>query len=448
MSGQPGFIHNTLRRKLKIIFGFFAFSLLIASCHKDNLSLKHTTNTVSDAPVITSINPTLGNANTLVTITGKNFMLLAAGDTVKFNGVPAIIQSAADSVITVLAPTAGTNGVVTVATVKGKFTGPTFIYGPDVFAIGTMAMPGYVPLYWKNGVQISLDGSAYGFPTGLAVVDTTVYIAGYYYDTGGDPQSLFWKNLSLSRLSEGLVKHTTGGMAVSGNDVYIAGFLEPDNDQESLINIAEYWKNGQPVILSDTTQYDQATAIAVNGTDVYVAGNVSGIRYGWQGAAVWKNGVETILPQAPGGQYDYTTGIAIANGDVYISGYDNSTTTTAEYWKNGVQVSLSDNATASCIMVIGNDVYVGGSTWNGAHSIATYWKNGQATSLTDGTKDAAITAIAIDGSDVYAAGYRNNNNGPGYAPVYWKNGVETKLTRFEEATGYLTGIVVKAHKPY
>ena len=331
------FINNTLLSKFKIIFGFLAGSLLIASCHKDNLSVKHSSTIVSDAPVITAISPALGNANTLVTITGKNFMSLTTGDTVKFNGVPAIIQSAADSVITVLAPTAGTNGVVTVATVKGKATGPAFTYGPDVFAIGTMAIPGYVMLYWKNGVQISLDGSAYGYPTGMALVDTTVYIAGYYYDTGNDPQGLFWKNLSLSKLSEGLVKHTTGGMAVSGNDVYVAGFQEPDNDQDNLINIAEYWKNGQEVILTDKTQYAQAVAIAVNGADVYVVGNVQGNAS--QVATLWKNGVESGLSTTPDGQYGYATGITIANGDVYISGYAYHGTTTAEYWKNGVEVS-------------------------------------------------------------------------------------------------------------
>jgi IPT/TIG domain len=445
-----------LLSKFKIIFGFLAGSLLIVACHKDNLSVKHSPTAISDAPVITAINPTLGNANTLVTITGKNFLSLTTGDTVKFNGAAGIIQSAADSIITVLAPSNGTNGVVTIATAKGKATGPAFTYGPDVFAIGTMAIPGYELLYWKNGVQISLDGTAYGFPTGMALVDTTLYIAGYYYDTGGDPQGLFWKNLSGSKLSEGLVKHTTGGMAVSGNDVYVAGFQEPDNDQDDLINIAEYWKNGQQVILSDTSQYDQATAIAVNGTDVYVAGNVEGQGISWQSAAIWKNGVETVLPHAPGGQLSYTTGMTIANGDVYISGYDNGATIIAEYWKNGVQVTLSNNGSANCIVVVGNDVYVGGSTWNGYHNIATYWKNGQAVSITDGTTDAAITGLAIDGSDVYASGYHGTNTGGpvlgdpihGYAPVYWKNGVETKLTRFVNSYGYLTGIVVKAHRPY
>ena len=107
-------------------------------------------------------------------------------------------------------------------------------------------------------------------------------------------------------------------------------------------------------------------------------------------------------------------------------------------------------------MVAGSDVYVGGSTWNGYHNIAAYWKNGQIVTLTDGTTDAAITGLAIDGNDVYASGFHSVNTAPqnsgdpihGYAPVYWKNGVETKLTRLVDSYGYLTGIAIKAHKPY
>src|ERR1700742_3753084 len=81
----------------------------------------------------------------------------------------------------------------------------------------------------------------------------------------------------------------------------------------------------------------------------------------------------------------------------------------AAYWRNNVQVTLTDgsfSAKAYAIKVVGTDIYVVGTTRaaNGAY-IATYWKNGVITNLTDNSSIHDGLDIAVNGSDVYVSGY-------------------------------------------
>ena len=43
-------------------------------------------------------------------------------------------------------------------------------------------------------------------------------------------------------------------IAVSGNDVYVAGFED---------GVAKYWKNGSPVILGDASRYSEAYSVFI-----------------------------------------------------------------------------------------------------------------------------------------------------------------------------------------
>jgi hypothetical protein len=441
---------------VKKILSCLIICLLIAACHKEDASSTHP-HTPSQAPVITSFAPLSGSANTVVTIRGKNFNAVTTGDTVKFNGTAAVIQSATDTALTVFAPAAGTNGAITVSTTKGKATGSVFAYGPDVFIIGTVYSNTYIPVLWKNGAPFYLSGNKdYGFATGMAVIDTNIYVSGYIFDSGGFQQGRYWKNLAEANLSEGLIRHTTAGMAVSGNDMYVTGFQEADL-QIASISIAEYWKNGKEILLSDTTQDAHATAVAVNGNDVYVTGDTKPPNSYLANyvAAVWKNGVQTKLPTV--GQSSYTTGITISNNDVYISGYDYNGTTTAKYWKNGTPVMMNGNGVATAITVAGNDVYLAGYIDNGTYDLATYWKNGVPVSLTDGTAyNGVVTSIAVLGNDVYAVGYECSIHNPvvapaflGYAAICWKNGVRIVLNDTRtQSQGYASQVILKPHVPY
>jgi hypothetical protein len=146
-------------------------------------------------------------------------------------------------------------------------------------------------------------------------------------------------------------------------------------------------------------------------------------------AKYWKDSVEVALTD---GTHDANAYAIFVDGkDVYVVGDElDGTHRVAKYWKNGVAVNLTDgqyNATAKDISVSGNDVYVTGSVQDGTSSyyggvyVAKYWKNGKAISLSDGLNDASADAILVSNNMVYIAGtvfeptYSNN------IAVYWAN---------------------------
>jgi hypothetical protein len=432
---------------------YVAFFILIASCRSEKPPAP--TNTAVTPPThsvvsITSISPDSAVSNTLITIRGKSFGDLISGDTVKFNGTIAQIQSETDTTITVLAPMAGTNGAITVSAPPGKASGPVFTYNPDIYIVGTVRKPlNYMVTYWKNGTAYYLtDPLGYGTATGLVLSDTDVYIAGSVADGSGVLQGRYWKNRIEGTLSQGLAQHTTGGIAVSGSDVYVAGFENPTVDTV-YFNTAEYWKNGTQTLLTTPPEYAQATAVAVHGNDLYVTGSTIYPNNGFRGIVYWKNGVENHLAVSGG----TASGIVITgNNDIYISGDDQTGSNHAMYWKNGTEVMLASSATTTCIVVSGNDVYVGGMISNGTHNVAVYWKNGVQVTLTDGVTDAEVNGITIVGNDIYACGYRTNSptQNPLYPdanpwPVYWKNGMQVVLVDPKLAAGYASSIVVIPH---
>jgi len=118
--------------------------------------------------------------------------------------------------------------------------------------------------------------------------------------------------------------------------------------------------------------------------------------------------------------------------DVYVAGYaHNGSKGVAIYWKNGTAVDLTDgsgSASASDIVVDGDDIYIAGNEYNGSRYVAKYWKNGTAVSLPGGNNFAQANAIAVYNGDVHVAGYTTESASSLDVATYWKNGVITKLT--------------------
>ena len=261
---------------------------------------------------------------------------------------------------------------------------------------------------------------------------TDVYVIGWESD-GTHSDAKYWKNGSPVYLTDRSNYSRGYALAVSGSDVYAAGF----EDKGATISdfLSTYWKNNKSVHLTNGFHNAYAEAIAVSGNDIYVAGEEINYEVSIGGgsgptyyAILWKNGHRVNLTD--GETAASASSIFIAANDVYVAGSDYNLAT---YWKNGRPVVVGSlGSHAYSIVVVGNDVYVAGSQWNGNYyggiRFPTYWKNGVLVKLTDGSKSGAASSIAISGNDIYVLGSE------GGVSKYWKNGVAVDLPSGFDAT--------------
>jgi hypothetical protein len=180
-----------------------------------------------------------------------------------------------------------------------------FISGSDVYIAGqeTIVRDGSSAIsavYWKNGNEgYLIKGSFAGSKDDAAY---SIFVAGNDVYACGALEARYWKNGTSFYLpgSSGIITHAQS-VFVSGSDVYVAGAQKDGKFYQTYLGqqkryVAKYWKNGQPVNLTDGTREAYATSIAISGTDVYVAGyeeKQAGVR-NWI-AKYWKNGKPVVL---------------------------------------------------------------------------------------------------------------------------------------------------------
>ena len=128
-----------------------------------------------------------------------------------------------------------------------------------------------------------------------------------------------------------------------------------------------------------------------------------------------------------------TTTTTTSNVDVYVAGSiaTGGTIITATYWKNGTAVTVGNGIRTSQLLAIAvnsTGVYAVGTSINPTHGqyVGALWNNGAETQLTSGAVGSAANAVALDGSDVYIAGYFLTHSRNTVAAI-WKNGVLTAL---------------------
>lgn len=279
--------------------------------------------------------------------------------------------------------------------------------------------------YWKNGEIIQLtDGKTNAGATAITISGNDEYIAGYQDNAAGEPVATYWKNKQAVTLTDGKTYAKAEGISVSGPNVHVIG----NNGKQAM-----YWKNGTATSLGEDTKL---RAIAVSGDDVYIAGYQANDQ-GEYVATCWKNGNAKAL--SDGKKSAEAHAIALSGNDVYVAGFaiNSAGEEVAMYWKNGEPVMLPGGARADAIAVSGNNVYVAGITRNQAGAnIVVCWKNGTAVQLTTGneTAGAGVKVITVAGNDVYVAGYLDG------IATYWKN---EKPVSLKEIVGGINGMVVR-----
>ncbi len=289
-------------------------------------------------------------------------------------------------------------------------------------------------MYFINKKEYPLSsGLTTAGATGIAVSGSDVYVAGYERINSSIAARL-WKNQVAATLYQGSGDSKASGIAISGADVYITGYITNGAHTQPV-----YWKDEQLFTLPISGQNGAATGICISGADLYISGVDSA--NGTVNACYWKNGQETLLPSAL--PYTLASGIAVNATGVNVVGTsvssDQFSFVNAQSWSNNSPVTLQGNtdtthSSATCIYVNGSDVYIGGEKDNAA----AYWKNGAPISVSEGP-GGQINAITSYNNQLFAAGAQVNNT---YTlACVWIN-ADNVPVNFNGAFATATGIVV------
>lgn len=204
------------------------------------------------------------------------------------------------------------------------------INGTDVYVPGIAGTPGL--LYWKNGVPVMTTGITNMAASGMVISGNDIYVSGTsVLPSLTESAATYWKNGTMVQVSS--INSYGNAIAVSGADVYVAGMTETDR----ITPYATYWKNGVATQLSSTMS--NANAIVVEGSDVYVAGDSYSSNL--ELATYWKNSTPHVVTD--NSIQSGASSIAVNGSDVYMAGSQkiaNSTNFRPIYWKNGMPVLL------------------------------------------------------------------------------------------------------------
>jgi hypothetical protein len=281
---------------------------------------------------------------------------------------------------------------------------------PDVYCAGVV---GNTPCYWKNGVQTILStSSSNGYAYSIFIDGSDIYCAGFNQESGVN-KATYWKNgeRHIVDNSQSLIN----SISVVNGVVFSAGYLS------TLPYIACFWINSERHILPTPgtgNYYAQAISIDKETFDFYIAGRYTkGNIY----CCYWKNGGECITIDAGSGFSSADPeGISVVNGKLYIPVYH---FTNNGYWNDGNFIFLPGSPQGlNAVNVYDGNIYIAGKV----SASAVIWKNQTLIPLqtiNGSVGENAYSCIVYNG-DIYASG-------KGFNAVdiacYWKNGVQTTL---------------------
>lgn len=140
-----------------LLFACLCSVFAMVSCKKDDDTPPVVT---VPPPTVSSISPTTGPKNTVVTITGTNFGTSTAALKVYFNGVQGTVQTATDTQLTVTVPAGASTGAVKVEKNSVQVTGPVFTYQGNG-TVMTMNITGISTLSNPSGITRDAAGNLF-----------------------------------------------------------------------------------------------------------------------------------------------------------------------------------------------------------------------------------------------------------------------------------------------
>lgn len=140
-----------------LLFACLCSVFAMVSCKKDDDTPPVVT---VPSPTVSSISPTTGPKNTVVTITGTNFGTSTAALKVYFNGVQGTVQTATDTQLTATVPAGASTGAVKVEKNSVQVTGPVFTYQGNG-TVMTMNITGISTLSNPSGITRDAAGNLF-----------------------------------------------------------------------------------------------------------------------------------------------------------------------------------------------------------------------------------------------------------------------------------------------
>ena len=237
-----------------------------------------------------------------------------------------------------------------------------------------------------NAVKTALsDGKRATSPVAVAAAGGNVYAAGFEMaDNNFDRVAVYWKNGTMTRLTDGTTDALAYCVMADGDDVYVGGYVQPEGNPQG--GIACIWKNGQMQSLTDGSTIAKVNALYMDNGKVYAAGaeRVSGGN--WRGV-LWIDGVPSYFTEEVGTE---VTGLYVKDGEYIIEGNmtdENDDIVACTWTVDGVEVYSEGMSLCQglALAVAGSDVYVAGSEYGGFDMDtfeeiyhAHIWKNGVA----------------------------------------------------------------------
>lgn len=197
-------------------------------------------------------------------------------------------------------------------------------------------------VYWKNGIRVMLgDSTTFSEAKSIAVSGNDIYVAGRE-GTLNNPKAAFWKNGQKMIFADTVTFQVDMTALSSGTGVNPAWV-----ERNSSGVLLQYWGQGMSVPLQETADNYLINSMALSGSDIYAAGyNFASIVYGYFKAIYWKNG--NLIQLTDGTKYASAFCIALSGNDVYVGGQQ---ATSAVIWKNGTPFVFKDGFSISAVCV-------------------------------------------------------------------------------------------------